>query len=460
MAIGFLPIALPIVVLFVLMAFETPIAFCLAISGSLGIFMIKGPTATMATLGSLPFTTTASYSLVLIPLFLLMGLLMSNSQMLDGVFNIAQRLTSRLPGGLGLATVVACTFFGGITGSSTADAATIGRVSVGEMSKRGYNKAYAAALVSAAGTVSILIPPSLPLVLYGIITSESIGSLLLAGFIPGLLTSVIYAVLIILLSRGRPDRGGRPAAGARGLGADAVSAADEQKPLDFGDFLSVLAGGTIFFVVVVGMYLGIFTSVEASAIAATVALVFMVVYTFWRQRSGRAAYLAKTLGHSLHECGQLVAMMFALVVGAALFSQFLVLARIPNDLTAWVASLHLPGFMIVALFLLFMVPLGMFLDGLSLLLIVAPISHPIITGLGFDGIWYGVLMVKLIEIALLTPPVGLNVFVVAGLFRDLKSQDVFRQILPFVLAEFVTTALLFIFPVIVTFLPSVAAVAG
>jgi tripartite ATP-independent transporter DctM subunit len=458
--VSFLTIATPIVLLFVLMAFETPIAFCLAISGTLGILMIRGVHATLATLGSLPFTTTASYSLVLIPLFLFMGLLMSNSQMLDGVFNIAQRLTRRLPGGLGLATVAACTFFGGITGSSTADAATIGRVSVGEMSKRGYNKAYAAALVSAAGTVSILIPPSLPLVMYGIITSESIGSLLLAGFIPGLLTSAIYAVMIVFLSRGRPDRGGRPAVRAAALGAAVPAAEPPEQPIVLGDYFSLLAGGAIFLIVVGGMYLGVFTSVEAGAIAATVALVFTVLYSLWRFRSGRLRFLGRTLGRSLHECGQLVAMMFALVIGASLFSQFLVLARVPSELTAWVTTLHVPGAVVVAMFLLVMVPLGMFVDGLSLLLIVAPISHPIVTELGFGGVWYGVLMVKLIEIALLTPPVGLNVFVVAGLFKDLKSQDVFRQILPFVVAEFITTALLFGFPQIVMFLPDLAAVKG
>src|SRR5690606_21925724 len=213
------PLALSLGILFLLFAAEVPVAFALGIAGLAGMIQLGGMWSALSSLAAIPYNTSASYTLTVVPMFILMGLLASHSGMIDGIFNVAQRITRRIPGGLGVATVIAATFFGGISGSSVADAATIGRVSIGEMSKRGYDRAYAAALVAAAGTVDILIPPSVALVMYGIVSGASIGALLLAGILPGLLTALCYTILIMFLSRRHQKPGGEQQADEAGAPA-------------------------------------------------------------------------------------------------------------------------------------------------------------------------------------------------------------------------------------------------
>jgi len=447
------PIVLSLGILIFLFSAEVPVAFALGIAGLAGMAQLSGAWGALNSLAAIPYNTTSSYTLTVVPMFILMGLLVSHSGMIDGIFNVAQKMTRRIPGGLGVATVIAATFFGGISGSSVADAATIGRVSIGEMSKRGYDRAYAAALVAAAGTVDILIPPSVALVMYGIVSGASIGALLLAGILPGLLTAAVYAVLIMFLS----SRYRAPALRAQPVGASVV-VTPEEPPIRMRDVFGVAGGAMLFAIVVGGIYSGAVTATEAGALGTFAALVMSVPFVLVWNRGGRAQALRRMLADAFGETGAMTAMIFALIVGATIFSHFLVLSGLPDGLSEWVLGLGLPPQLVVVALLLILLPLGMFVDGLSLLLILAPLLHPIVVELGYDEIWFGILFIKTIEIGLLTPPVGLNVFVVAGLFKDLRVEDVFRRIAPFIAAEFVVTAILFAFPDIITLLPRLAGV--
>jgi C4-dicarboxylate transporter DctM subunit len=425
-----------------LLALKVPVAFSLTGAGMIGIVLLDGFDGAGTTASSIVFSSTAAYSLSLIPMFILMGLFISHSGLLSGIFDVAQRLTRRLPGGLGLATVGASAFLGGISGSSVADAATLGRVSIHEMSRRGYDRSFAAATVAATSTVAILIPPSIVLVIYGTLTRESIGALLLAGIIPGILTILAYASIVVIY--GLRHRETPLSDGPGAVPVATVAATTDRRTQVFG----VVSGLLIFAIIVGGIYEGIVTATEALLLASA--------YTMTGRESGRLARTGSTLVAALREGGALTAMIFALLVGAAVFSHFLVLANVPRSITTWVLGLDVSPSLVVVILLVALIPMGMIIDGLSMLLIMAPLAYPVITELGFDGIWFGILMVKLIEIGLLTPPVGLNVFTVAGLFPDLNSESIFVKVLPYVLADIVVCAAIFAIPDLVTWLPSIA----
>jgi tripartite ATP-independent transporter DctM subunit len=454
---------LPILVLLLLIALGTPIGISLGLAGALGILLNGGGPLLANALANMPYSATASYTLTLIPLFIFMGMCFSHSGMLAGIFDVANRLVGRLPGGLGVATVGASTFFGGITGSSVADAATLGRLSISEMSKRGYERHYAAAIVASSATIAILIPPSIVLVLYGIIAQVSVGRLLLAGIVPGLVTALAYALYIMWRGRDSSPRPRRKQS-RRGWTAQrhAATVPDEfvadrvggevAVSDRFTQVFGVLAGLMVFSALVGGLYFGVFTATEAGAVAAFLAFAMATAYLLSRRRR----QLGPAIGASFRETGSLTAMIFLLVVGATLFTHYLVIAGIPTDVSAWIVSLPVAPSVVIVLFLVALIPMGMLIDGLSMLLIVTPIMYPIVAELGYDGVWFGILLVKLIEIGLLTPPVGLNVFVVAGLFPSLKAEGVFRAVVPFIVIELVLCSLFFLFPEVVLFLPDLA----
>lgn len=451
MSVELWPVLISLGILFFLFAAEVPVAFALGIAGLVGMAQLNGVSGALSSLSAIPYNTTASYTLTVVPMFILMGLLVSHSGMIDGIFNVAQRLTRRIPGGLGVATVLAATFFGGISGSSVADAATIGRVSIGEMAKRGYDKAYAAAIVAAAGTVDILIPPSVALVMYGIVSGASIGALLLAGILPGLLTAFIYALLIIFTSN-RPKNRTTP----EQMPGETLEATS--RGMSARELFGVLGGALLFLIVIGGIYSGAVTATEAGALGTFASLVLSILFVLVWNKSGKWPAVRHLLVEAFGETGAMTAMIFALIVGATIFSHFLVLSGVPDGLSEWVLGLGLPPSLVVVALLLILLPLGMFIDGLSMLLIMAPLFHPVVVALGYDEIWFAILFIKCIEIGLLTPPVGLNVFVVAGLFKDIRVEDVFRRITPFIIAELIVTAILFSVPEIITFLPELAGV--
>ncbi|TYP88874.1 TRAP transporter large permease [Blastococcus xanthinilyticus] len=436
---------LAVLVLLVLLCTGVPVAFALATAGVLGLVVLRGADIASSTLGSLPYQATAEATLVVIPMFILMGVLAAHARVAEDVFRISHRLLRRLPGGLGLASIAACAGFGAVSGSSVATTATVGRVAIVEMRKYGYSVSFAAGIVAAAGTLSVLIPPSIVLVIYGIITGESIGALLTAGIIPGILSALVFMTLVIIRVRLRPAIGGFNQAPAA-VDDGPTLAGDRPQGKGYAGLVKI---AVLFAIVIGGIYAGFFTATEAASLGALAALLMLLADVF---RYG-PRQLAVNLKNSFAEAASVTSFIFAILVGASLFTFFLVSAGITNSFANWALDLPVPPAVLIIVLLGIMIPLGMFLDPISIMLIVLPLAYPVVTGLGYDGIWFAILTVKMIEIGLITPPVGLNVYVLAGT-PGVRLEDAFRGIAWFLPAELFTTSLLFLVPDLVTWLPS------
>lgn len=456
-----------VAVLIVLLCFDLPVALVLAASGVCGVLLIDGVSVTGNVLGRSPYEAVAGYSLVVIPMFVLLGMFALRAGLSSDVFAVADRVLRRLPGGLGIATVAACAGFAAVTGSSVATVATLGGISVTEMRKAGYTAYFAAAIVGSAGTLGILIPPSIGLVLFGIISGESVAQLLIAGVIPGIFSAVAVSCYVMLAVWRNPllvnvDSNKIRVAGGAQSGVDAAvgdssKSVGAHEPTEKADFSwprgiwSVVQIGVLFAIVIGGIYSGVFTATESGAIAAFVALCF-VALRHWRSVRSFGTAVFRGVQDSL----ELSSMVFAMMIGASIFTFFLVSGRVPIMLTEWVVGLDVHPVMVACLLLLAMIPIGMFLDSISMTVIAVPLIYPAITALGFDGIWLGIVFVKMVEIGLITPPVGTNGYVAAGTAPGLKAEGVFRALLPFVVVDLVIVAILFLFPQIVTWLPSMS----
>lgn len=444
-----------VVALAALLLLRVPVGFALAGAGFVGIYLLSSFGTGRATLANVPYASTARYALIIIPLFILMGMVATHGGMADEALGFAGRMLHRFPGGLPLASIAACAMFAAVTGSSVATVATIGPPAIKEMRAQGYSAAFASGVIGAAGTLGVLIPPSIVLVILGVITGMSIGALLIAGIVPGILSALVYGVWVVL----RADR------------ARTTAEPEAETPVSLGPALTpqeltthpVVPAATIkrdatatalvrpailFVVVIGGIYAGVFSATESAAVGALVA-VMMLVLQHWR--APRLAW--KKLTQSLTETASLSSAIFVLLIGGGIFTYFLVSARIPGRVTEWLVSAPIPPRLLVALLLLLMIPLGMFLDGISIMLITMPLAFPVIQELGFDGLWFGILVVKMIEIGLITPPIGINAYVVAGVVRDVKAEQVFRGLAPFMMLDLVVVAILFLIPDLVTFLP-------
>lgn len=465
-------LGLVIALLVILIAAEVPVAFALLASGAIGLVLLKSSGYATNTLANQPFANTAAFSLVLVPMFVIMGMFVVSAGIAQDVYGVAARTFRRLPGGLGIATVAACAGFAAVTGSSAATVATIGRISISEMRQHGYRTSFAAGIVAASGTLGILIPPSLVLVIYGTLTGESIEQLLLAGIVPGVFTAVMYAVVVFL--RARKEIGPQYAVAAApvavgagagtgtgaqpaGTGPAAQEPGPEERTVSTGAGIAAFAKvAALFLIVVVGIYSGLFTATESGAIAAFAALL-MLVWTAFRRRDLRLWPLLK---QAFQETTSVSTMIFMLLIGGGIFTFFMVAGGYARDFAQWVTELPVSPHLVVAIILLALIPLGMILDGLSILLITVPLTYPVVTELGFDGVWFGILVVKLIEIGLVTPPVGINCYVVAGSSPGVRAEDAFRGVVPFIAMDMVTTTILFAFPAIVLWLPALASTAG
>jgi tripartite ATP-independent transporter DctM subunit len=441
-------ITLGAVLLFLaLILIEVPIAFALAIAGSAGIAVLAGPRVAVSTLSAAPYNAVAKYDLLILPMFILLGAIVANAGIAARVFASANRLVGWMPGGLGVTTVLACTVFGGISGSSVADAATLGKVSIAEMRAHGYRARFAAGLVAASAMVAILIPPSIPLVIYGILTGLPITSLLLAGIVPGLFSALVFACYAVF----HAQRTARRAAAGGAAARPAPRAGDADARRVHGPLSGMVQAALLFAVVVGGIYAGILTSTEAAAMGAFAALL-IAVYTCWADGQP----LGRTLRTAMKETAETSAMIFALLIGSAIFTFLLAYARVPSTLSQWALSLPVGPEVVVLCFLLVLIPLGMVLDGMSILLLTVPVAWPIVNQLGVDGIWFGVLVVTMIELGLITPPVGLNVYVVAGVTGDVSVEEVFVGVTPFIVLQILITAAIFLNPQIALFLPGLA----
>lgn len=429
-----------------LLAIRLHVGLSLMLSGLLGVILLRSLDAAVGTASNQPFSTAADYSLTIIPLFIVMGVLAVRAGLAQAGFDFSSRALRKLPGGSALASIAGSGLFAAVTGSSVATVATIARVSTDAITKAGYGLRLAAGVVCAGGTLGVLIPPSIVLVLYGVVASESIGQLLLAGIGPGLLTILAYAVTAMLIVTIQKKRSSKNVP-TNNQAAVRSHHADEAKPKL--DVMGVLFLGAIFLASIGTIYMGIATPTEAASFGAISALIIMFVRV-------RPPKWLSSLKDTMTEAIGLTAMTFLLMTGAGVFTYFLALSGTSSSLVNAVIAADLPPYLVLVLCLVLLLPLGMFLDGISMILIAAPLLHPILTGYGFDGIWLGILIVKVAEMALITPPVGMNAFVYSGAVREAGLATVFRGIIPFIIADLVVVAILIVVPDIVTFLPELS----
>lgn len=411
--------------LLVLLAAGMPIGFALFGVGLLGIFLQRGWPTLEFLLSSFPYSSTAHLAFIVLPLFLFMGHMAFAAGVSGRAFRMATTLFGHVSGGLAIATIFACSAFAMVSGSSVATASIMARVAVPEMLARGYSQRLAAGCVAVGGTLGVLIPPSGILVIYSIATNVSLPDLFIAALIPGFATALAYAVAIYLMVRLNPRE------------RSATTAARSSR----GERIRALALGwevILLFAIVMGtMYFGIATPTEAAAFGAAAALVFAITKG---RRSGQIVW------RGLVETGVATSSIFLLVVGAGLFSTALATTQIPQQLAAWAGALDLPP---QAMLFLLMIPfliLGCFVDAISMILLTMPILFPIVEQHGIDPVLFGILVTKTTEIGAITPPVGLNAFVVKNTVPELDLGQVFRGIVPFVFVELLLLALLILFP--------------
>lgn len=404
-----------------------PVGFALMGAGVGGYALLAGPGRALTQVGLVVWDIGTNFILVAVPLFILMGQIIYHAGLADRLFTLAQRATGRLPGGLGLATVLASAGFGAVTGSSVAAVATMGNVAVPEMTKRGYDPSLATATVASAATLAILIPPSVPLVIYGVWSETSIGALFVAGIVPGLLLAGLFSLALLAQRRRYPPR-------ERGGGRNPVSRAE------IGGGLSIAA---VFGIVIGGIYTGVFTPTEASGIgAAGVVLVAAVAGRF--STTALKAALAETV--------RMTATIFMILIGGVVFSRFLVQTRLTEAVVGAVTGLDVPPeLLLVALALLYLV-LGAVMDTFGMLILTLPLVLPVTEALGYHPVWTGIYLTILMEIAMVTPPIGLNVFVLERA-TGVPSSRIFAGVWPFVAAALALVGLMILFPGLALWLP-------
>ncbi|MFF2823376.1 TRAP transporter large permease [Arthrobacter koreensis] len=462
-------VIIALAVMIVLLVSKTPVALALGITGVLGLTLLKGFGHATNVLGSTPFSQVSSFTLTIVPMFILMGMFAVRAKIAEQVFAIANRFVAKAPGGLGVATIMACAGFSAVSGSSIGTAATMSKLSVAEMRANGYPASLATALVAVAGTLGAMIPPSTFLVLYAIMANVSVSQMLAAGIVPGVLSALAYIAYIMLFGHRKIGKStdkddlqtvvgqayDKAVIAAQGTGTATLrrAPADAQPgprtspgSLPWRGLVRVII---LFAIVLGGMYSGIFTSTESAAIGALAALAMLILEN---RRQGPRVIL-RLFKEALQDTGSTTAMVFMIIVGSALLSAFFIAAKVPDAITSAVADIGLPAKLTMALLLLCLIPLGMVLESLSILVISVPILLPIALEFGFDPIWLGIIIVKLIEIGMVTPPVGINCFVVAG-STGVRTETVFKGLLPFFTVDVLITTLLFLVPALTLFLPS------
>jgi tripartite ATP-independent transporter DctM subunit len=415
--------------LFVLVLLGVRVVFAAAVVGLFGLVELLGWGPAAGIVGTIPHAKSSTYALSVLPMFIFIGFLAFHAGMTQQLFDAARKWVGWVPGGLAVATVFATAGFAAVSGASTATAAVFSRVAIPEMLRHGYDKKLAAGVVAAGGTLASLIPPSAILVIYAIIVEESVGELLLAGFLPGAVSALIYALIIIVWALYRPDDG------------PAVTGYTWKERA-----LSLPGISPIFLVVAIIMsaiYNGWATPTEAGALGAMV--VFLIA--LFRGTSFH------TIRDALMESAKLTVMIFSLIWGVLIFVRFLGFSGLPEAFTQWILSLDASPMVIMICILIGYSLLGMFMDAIGMLLLTLPVVYPAVLALGFDSIWFGIIVVKMAEVCLITPPIGLNCFVVNGVRPDISLSQVFRGIALFFIADVITIAILLAFPEIVTWLP-------
>jgi tripartite ATP-independent transporter DctM subunit len=418
-----------IVILVIVLFAKMPIGFTMALVGFLGFAYITGIEPALGLLKQVPYEFYSSYNLSVVPLFLLMGSFALTAGLSEKLYRFVYKWLGHFRGGLSMATVGGCAFFAAISGSSVATAATMATVALPEMRKYNYSDTLATGSIAAGGSIGILIPPSVILIIYGIIAEQSIGKLFLAGFVPGVLEAIFYIFTIAILVKINPSLGPRgPKTSFRG------------KIYGLIDVWEVLI---LFICVIGGIYSGAFTPTEAAGVGSFGAFFFAVV---------RRKLSWKNFWQSLLDTTKNTGMCFVIVMGAMIFGYFLAVSRVPFDMASFVSELPVNRYFILIIILIVLTMLGCVMDSMAIVLLTIPIFFPVIMRLEFDPIWFGILVVRVTEMGLITPPVGLNVYIIKGI-SGLAMGTVFRGVIPFIIADICHIALLMAYPQISLFLP-------
>jgi tripartite ATP-independent transporter DctM subunit len=423
-----------IVFLIVILFSKFPVAFCMTLVGLLGFGYLVSPEAALNIMAKDFYTVFSSYSLTVVPLFVFMGQILFYSGISRKLYDVAHAWLGHYRGGLAMATVGACASFSAICGSTNATAATMATVALPEMKRFDYRDELATGVVAAGGSLGILIPPSVIFIVYGIMTEQSIGKLFMAGIFPGILLSALFVLTIYIWVSLKPSMAPRV----------------EKQPFKVKiKALTGLVEVIILFVLVMGgLFIGVFTPTEAGAVGAFGGLVIPLV----RRQLTWKGFLQALYSSTLTTC-----MIFMIVAGATVFGHFLAVTMIPSVLSSWVVSLPLPPWAIMIVIMFFFFIGGCFMDALGMILLTIPIFFPVAVALGYDPIWFGVVIVLVTELGVITPPVGINVYVVSGIAKNVPLETIFKGSVPFVLTLLAYLVIMVLFPQIALFLPHFAA---
>ena len=409
---------------------RVPLAIAMGLVGFAGLWWMRGLNPAMASVTSTVYESGFEYTLSVVPLFILMGNFVTRAGMARELYRAAYTLVGHFRGGLGMATVMACAGFGSVCGSSIATAATMTKVAYPSMKEHGYSGQLAAGAIAAGGTLGILIPPSTILVIYGLVTETNIGKLFAAGFIPGILAVVMMCLTIAFLTWRKPELG--PAA-ERSSWAERLSA-----------FKDVWAVAVLFVVVMGGIYGGVFTTTEGAGVGAFGAFLIALL---------RGSLNFKVTLEILTDSARTTGMLFMILVGALVFANFMNFTSMPNDLKNLVSSHNISPMTVMIFICAIYIILGAAMEELSIVLLTLPVFFPLVVSLGFDPVWFGIVIVLVVMIGLISPPVGMNMFVVRNMLPELSTMTVFKGVLPFVYTLIAVLALLVAFPQIALFLP-------
>ena len=411
-----------IAIMLVMIAFRAPIALSMAAMGFIGFGSIVAFDPAISILGTGPFETLSNYSFSPVPMFILMGVFASKAGMSQELFTGARTLFGSWRGGMGLAAVTSCGIFSAISGSSMATAASMSRVALPEMEKNGYAPTLATGTLAAGGTLGIMIPPSIALLLYALITEQSVGDMFIAGVIPGLLGLVLYGVTVAVLVIVYPN-----------IAQPGEATTLKQKLVGLKGLVPFTG---VFLFIIGGIYSGWFTPTEAAAVGAAAT---------WLIATVRGMNFEKFL-EAIQETLVMSAMIFFMIIGAEIFGYFLSVSRISFALVEWVDALQLTPYMVLFCILILFVLLGCVMDSIAMLLLTVPVVYPLVEAAGFDPIWFGIIAVITVELGLITPPVGMNVFVIKSVAPHISIGAMYKGVLPFVVSDLVRLALIIAFP--------------
>lgn len=419
------------VALFVLMLLRVPVGMAMGLVGVVGYSYLVGPGPALKLVGQTSMRTVTDYTFGVIPMFMLMGALVSVSGVSRELFKAANSMIGHLRGGLGVATVVACGGFAAICGSSVATAATFSAVAYPEMRRFNYPQSFSTGVIAAGGTLGAILPPSTVLAVYAILTQQDIGKLFMAGIVPGILAMAMYVLTIAVIVKTRP--GWLPSG--------------EVKPWSerLKDLKNVWAPLVLFVFVIGGLYGGFFTPTEAGGVGASGAFILGLVRRKLDGPKIREALLSAT---------RTAAAVFTVLIGALLFGYFLTITQSPQKLTEFLTGLGIGRYGVLALIMLMYLVLGCLMDAMAMIILTVPIIYPVIVHLGFDPIWFGVIIVMTVELGLIHPPVGMNVFVIKSVVKDVSFTTIFKGVLPFIVTDIVRLVILIAFPIIALWLPT------